>query len=213
MYLVSTYLSHRLLQFILFFCTFASNANLLFCYSFVTFYFLLYLYFVIIIHYFLNLVNQHHSQSTLKIHDSRTFYHVYLQLSKARRGITNGSLALSNVFPRRSVLRNNDSGSRVLQVRYFPAAFKAARKPTTRYILLGRDALVSTALFPASERFCSQRNGTCFGTWPQINVSVSCTFHLSIQIIVSPLSFLRIYHAAILSEMDKIGQISLISSN
>jgi len=51
-------------------------------------------------------------------------------------------------------LRNNDSGCRVLQVRYFPATFKGARKPTTRYILLGRDALVSTALFPASKRFC-----------------------------------------------------------
>lgn len=127
----------------------------------------------------------------IKIYDSRTFYHVYLQLSKACRGITNRFLGLSEVFPRRSVLRNNDS---VLQVRYFPAAFKAARKPTTRYILLGRDALVSTVLFPAPERFCSQWNGTCFGTWPQINVS--CTFHLlGIQIVVSPLISVRITHA------------------
>lgn len=53
-------------------------------------------------------------------------------------------------------------------------------RPTTRYILLGRDALVSTALFLAPETILLSRGkGTCFGTWPQINVLVSYVSHLS----------------------------------
>lgn len=97
-YLVSTYLSYRLLQFILFFVLLLVTKIyyfVIFLSHFISYY--IYILLLLFITFLIWLINITHNRQ-LKIHDSRTFYHVYLQLSKARRGITNRFLALSTFF-------------------------------------------------------------------------------------------------------------------